>query len=72
LTDAGSVDLSIPGDREGSFGPLLIPKGERRFQGFDTKLATTCELGEKRLRGEKLEPAVARGLDQQLRRTVPQ
>jgi transposase-like protein len=45
LTDAGSVDLAIPRDREGSFEPLLIPKGERRFQGFDQKIIAMYARG---------------------------
>jgi len=28
----------VPRDREGSFEPLLIPKHERRFTGFDDKI----------------------------------
>jgi transposase-like protein len=45
LTDAGSLDLAIPRDREGSFEPLLIPKGERRFQGFDQKIIAMYARG---------------------------
>jgi len=38
LTDHGPVQLAIPRDRDGSFAPILIPKHERRFTGFDDKI----------------------------------
>lgn len=38
LTDTGPVRLAIPRDRDGSFEPLLVPKHERRFTGFDDKI----------------------------------
>lgn len=34
-TTAGTVDLAIPRDREGSFVPQLVPKGSRRTGGLD-------------------------------------
>jgi len=45
LTDSGSLDLAIPRDREGSFEPQLIAKGERRFQGFDAKIIAMYARG---------------------------
>jgi putative transposase len=38
LTQDGAVRIDVPRDREGSFEPLLIPKHERRFAGFDDKI----------------------------------
>lgn len=35
LTEHGSVRIEVPRDRDGSFEPILIPKHERRFTGFD-------------------------------------
>ncbi len=35
LTDAGDVDLDIPRDRNGTFDPKLVPKGERRLSQFN-------------------------------------
>jgi transposase-like protein len=35
LTGEGPVRIEVPRDRDGSFEPLLIPKHERRFTGFD-------------------------------------
>lgn len=30
--------VEVPRDREGEFEPYLIPKGVRRFEGFDDKV----------------------------------
>ncbi len=38
LTEDGPLRIDIPLDRQGSFEPLLIPKHERRFTGFDDKI----------------------------------
>jgi len=35
LTDAGGIPIQVPRDREGSFEPQLIPKGQRRISGFN-------------------------------------
>ena len=35
LTEDGPLRIEVPRDRAGSFEPLLIPKHERRFTGFD-------------------------------------
>jgi putative transposase len=45
LTDDGPLDLQIPRDREGSFAPILIPKHERRFTGFDDKIVAMYARG---------------------------
>src|SRR6202790_2262478 len=37
LTDDGEIDIAVPRDRAGSFEPLLIAKGQTRFDGFDEK-----------------------------------
>jgi transposase-like protein len=37
--------IEIPRDREGSFEPLLIPKHERRFTGFDDKIVAMYARG---------------------------
>ena len=34
-TQAGDVDLAVPRDRDGSFTPRLVPKGQRRLGGLD-------------------------------------
>ena len=45
LTDDGHVDVEVPRDREGTFTPLLIPKHERRFTGFDDKIVALYARG---------------------------
>ena len=45
LTDNGPVRVDVPRDRDGSFEPLLIPKHERRFTGFDDKIIAMYARG---------------------------
>lgn len=45
LTDDGPLELAIPRDRDGSFEPQLIAKGERRFTGFDEKIIAMYARG---------------------------
>jgi len=45
LTDSGPVRIDVPRDREGSFEPVLIPKHERRFTGFDDKIVAMYARG---------------------------
>ena len=45
LTDKGAVRIDVPRDRAGSFEPLLIPKHERRFTGFDDKIIAMYARG---------------------------
>jgi len=45
LTDDGTVDIDVPRDRAGSFEPVLLPKHERRFTGFDDKILALYARG---------------------------
>lgn len=45
LTDQGSLAIEVPRDRESSFEPQLIKKGERRFSGFDDKIIAMYARG---------------------------
>ena len=45
LTDTGAVRIEVPRDRAGSFEPILIPKHERRFTGFDDKIIAMYARG---------------------------
>jgi len=45
LTQDGPVRIDVPRDRDGSFEPLLIPKHERRFTGFDDKIVAMYARG---------------------------
>jgi transposase-like protein len=38
LTDAGAVDLAVPRDRAGSFGPQVVRKGQTRLEGFSERI----------------------------------
>ena len=37
-TGRGDVPIEVPRDRNGSFEPQLVKKGQRRFDGFDDKI----------------------------------
>lgn len=34
-TEIGDIDLAVPRDRNGTFTPMLVPKGTRRLDGLD-------------------------------------
>ena len=64
LTDDGPVRIEVPRDRDGSFEPLLIPKHERRFTGFDDKIVAMYARGMtvREIQGFLAEPYGDRGL----------
>jgi len=45
LAEEGPMEIEVPRDREGSFEPLLIPKGKRRFEGFDERIIAMYARG---------------------------
>jgi transposase-like protein len=45
LTEDGPIRIEVPRDRDSSFEPLLIPKHERRFTGFDDKIVAMYARG---------------------------
>ena len=45
LTEDGAVDLAVPRDRNGSFEPAIVPKGERRLDGFDDRILSLYARG---------------------------
>ena len=45
VTEDGPLRIEVPRDRAGSFEPLLIPKHERRFTGFDDKIIAMYARG---------------------------
>jgi len=45
LTGQGPVRIEVPRDRDGSFEPILIPKHERRFTGFDDHIIAMYARG---------------------------
>jgi hypothetical protein len=44
-TDDGNVEIEVPRDRQGSFEPQLVPKGETRFDGFDDRILSLYARG---------------------------
>jgi transposase-like protein len=44
-TDTGPVDLAVPRDRNGSFAPQLVPKRQRRLEGFDAQVLSLYARG---------------------------
>ncbi len=44
-TEDGPLRIEVPRDRAGRFEPLLIPKHERRFTGFDDKIVALYARG---------------------------
>ena len=45
LGEDGAVEIAVPRDRAGSFEPLLITKGQKRFEGFDEKIIAMYARG---------------------------
>ena len=45
LSGGGSLDLAIPRDREGTFEPILVPKGTRRLPQFDDQVIALYAQG---------------------------
>ncbi len=44
-TTRGPVEISVPRDREGSFEPVLVPKHQRHFDGFDGQILSMYARG---------------------------
>ena len=45
LTEDGEVELAVPRDRNGTFEPVIVPKGERRLDGFDDRILSLYARG---------------------------
>jgi len=45
LTEDGEIDIAVPRDRNGTFEPKLVPKGERRLDGFDDRIVSLYARG---------------------------
>ena len=45
LTEDGAVEIDVPRDRNGSFEPQIVPKGETRLDGFDNKIISLHTRG---------------------------
>jgi putative transposase len=45
LTDVGAVDLAVPRDRDGSFEPQIVRKGQTRLTGFNERIIALYARG---------------------------
>jgi len=45
VTEHGPVPINAPRDRDGSFEPRIVRKGQRRFEGFDDKILALYSRG---------------------------
>ena len=41
----GNLDITVPRDRDSSFEPIILPKGQSRFTGFDDKIIALYARG---------------------------
>jgi hypothetical protein len=45
LTDVGPVEIDVPRDRAGTFTPQVVPKHQRRVEGFDEAILSLYAKG---------------------------
>ena len=45
ITENGLLDIEVPRDRAGTFEPQLVPKGDRRLNGFDERIIALYACG---------------------------
>jgi Transposase, Mutator family len=45
LTDIGAVDLAVPRDRNGTFEPQIVRKGQTRLKGFNERIIALYARG---------------------------
>ena len=43
--DIGEIELEVPRDRQSTFEPKIVPKGQTRFPGFDEKILSMYARG---------------------------
>lgn len=44
-TEAGSIAVTVPRDRQGSFDPVVVPKHSRRLEGFNNLVCGLLSRG---------------------------
>lgn len=44
-SSSGEIEIEIPRDREGEYEPIIIPKHQRRFDGFDENIISLYSRG---------------------------
>ena len=45
IGDDGAIELAVPRDRNGSFEPQLVPKGQTRLEGFHDRIISLYARG---------------------------
>ena len=45
IGEDGAMEIAVPRDRAGTFEPVLIAKGQKRFEGFDEKIIAMYARG---------------------------
>jgi putative transposase len=45
IGDDGAVEIAVPRDRNGSFEPQIVPKGQTRLEGFDDRVISLYARG---------------------------
>jgi transposase-like protein len=45
LTEDGALAIAVPRDRNSTFEPVIVPKGERRLDGFDDRIVSLYARG---------------------------
>jgi putative transposase len=45
LTEDGAIEIAVPRDRNSTFEPVIVPKGERRIEGFDDRIVSLYARG---------------------------
>jgi transposase-like protein len=45
LTDVGGIELAVPRDRNGSFEPQIVRKGQTRLDGFNDRIIALYARG---------------------------
>ena len=45
IGDDGAIEIAVPRDRNGSFEPQLVPKGQTRLDGFDDRIISLFARG---------------------------
>src|ERR1700745_2197381 len=58
IGDDGAVEIAIPRDRNGSFEPQIVPKGQTRLDGFDDRIIETVLIAIKGPVGRLLDTAI--------------
>ena len=45
IGDDGAIEIAVPRDRNGSFEPQIVPKGQTRLDGFDDRIISLYARG---------------------------